>query len=220
MVHFGRGVFDVQNAVVEEVEIDCFSQGKPIRIIESNSCFSADEIVARAECRIGEQKYDLFENNCEHFANWCRSGQSESHQVNLTEALARQSAAVITKPWVRNWAYRKASKMASAKVTGVAARLLTRSPAIVAGVADAVQAVAEVISIKQGKTKDESHLIGRQAAIASSVALGWIVGGPVTAAAGTGIWFCGQITATQAVESGKQAVAMVLCRTGRKQPSQ
>ena len=37
--------------------------------------------VARAKRRIGERSYDLLENNCEHFALWCKTGISESKQV-------------------------------------------------------------------------------------------------------------------------------------------
>jgi len=45
---------------------------------------SADAVVERAESRLGEWSYDLFVNNCEHFAVWCKTGVSRSRQ---TEAL-------------------------------------------------------------------------------------------------------------------------------------
>ena len=44
----------------------------------------------------------------------------------------------------------------------------------------------------------------------SSIALGWMVGGPVTAAAGVGIWFVGQMIADQAVDTGKEIVDAVV----------
>ena len=37
--------------------------------------------VERAESRLGEHKYNLLFNNCEHFASWCKTGVSESQQV-------------------------------------------------------------------------------------------------------------------------------------------
>ena len=43
--------------------------------------FSAEETVKRAESRIGEKEYNLISNNCEHFAIWCKTGISESYQV-------------------------------------------------------------------------------------------------------------------------------------------
>lgn len=45
--------------------------------------YSPEETVARARSRIGEEKYNLAINNCEHFAIWCKTGVHESHQVNI-----------------------------------------------------------------------------------------------------------------------------------------
>jgi hypothetical protein len=40
-----------------------------------------DETVRRAFSRLGERRYDLFSNNCEHFAYWCKTGSHRSSQV-------------------------------------------------------------------------------------------------------------------------------------------
>ena len=45
--------------------------------------YSPEETVARAKSRLGEEKYSLPVNNCEHFAIWCKTGIHESHQVNM-----------------------------------------------------------------------------------------------------------------------------------------
>jgi uncharacterized protein YycO len=37
--------------------------------------------VERAASRIGERRYSLTTNNCEHFAKWCATGVAISHQV-------------------------------------------------------------------------------------------------------------------------------------------
>ncbi|MBR0484274.1 MAG: lecithin retinol acyltransferase family protein [Oscillospiraceae bacterium] len=44
--------------------------------------YTPEETVERAKSRLGESKYDLAVNNCEHFAFWCKTGLSDSHQVN------------------------------------------------------------------------------------------------------------------------------------------
>ena len=44
--------------------------------------YTPEETVARAESRLGEESYHLLTDNCEHFAIWCKTGVSESHQVN------------------------------------------------------------------------------------------------------------------------------------------
>ncbi len=120
VVHFGRGAFDAQNAVVEEVTMDEFCRGRPISLFNSEAGFASVEIVARARGRIGEQNYCLFENNCEHFANWCRTGRKESPQVNLSETIARQTTAALTRPWLKKLAVTMASKAASTRVSTVA----------------------------------------------------------------------------------------------------
>ena len=43
--------------------------------------YSPEETVERAKSRLGEDKYNLALNNCEHFAIWCKTGISESYQV-------------------------------------------------------------------------------------------------------------------------------------------
>ena len=43
--------------------------------------YTPEETVQRAESRLGEKKYNIATNNCEHFAIWCKTGVSESTQV-------------------------------------------------------------------------------------------------------------------------------------------
>lgn len=53
--------------------------------------YSPDETVERARSRLGEKKYDLLMNNCEHFAIWCKTGLSKSYQIEkLLKALRPQ----------------------------------------------------------------------------------------------------------------------------------
>ncbi len=39
------------------------------------------EAARRAESKIGQHAYNLFWNNCEHFASWCATGIAVSQQV-------------------------------------------------------------------------------------------------------------------------------------------
>ena len=45
--------------------------------------YPAHEVVERAKSRLGEMGYDLRDNNCEHFAIWCKTGISQSRQIDL-----------------------------------------------------------------------------------------------------------------------------------------
>jgi len=44
--------------------------------------FSPEETVIRARNKLGTGKYHLLLNNCEHFALWCKTGISQSHQID------------------------------------------------------------------------------------------------------------------------------------------
>lgn len=51
----------------------------------NNKCYPADEVISRARGMYGkpglqERRYNLFKNNCEHFATWCKTGKAFSVQ--------------------------------------------------------------------------------------------------------------------------------------------
>lgn len=48
----------------------------------SKKKYSAEETVARARSKIGETKYNVLTNNCEHFAEFCKTGVKHSGQVS------------------------------------------------------------------------------------------------------------------------------------------
>jgi Lecithin retinol acyltransferase len=43
--------------------------------------YGSAEAVARARSRLGENRYRLTRNNCEHFCEWCIYGEPRSEQV-------------------------------------------------------------------------------------------------------------------------------------------
>ena len=69
--------------VVERTSLEIFSRGHKIyaREYTEGFCFIPDVVVDRAQSRLGEKKYNLVYNNCEHFATWCKTGISDSKQV-------------------------------------------------------------------------------------------------------------------------------------------
>ena len=64
--------------------------------------YSPEETVARAKSRLGETSYNLFTNNCEHFAIWCKTGVSESIQVSgMLQTLVKNARWQFRKPVFR-----------------------------------------------------------------------------------------------------------------------
>ncbi len=200
VIHFGRGLADPANAKVELVSAEIFSNGCSIEVVNSQTCFSADEIVARATSRLGESNYDLFENNCEHFVVWCRTNESHSAQIATTETIARQSAAVAIKPALKRFLARRFAIVSSG---GAAIKLASRTTGV-AILGDATQAAAELVAMSVGKTRHASRRIGLQTGAATSAVAGLAIGGPLGGATSLGIWLAGQFFADQTIGQAKR----------------
>jgi cell wall-associated NlpC family hydrolase len=81
IIHYAGRISRAQG-LIEEVSLPEFAEGRAIRIGRLPvGPFDGEEIVRRARSRLGERRYDLFRNNCEHFCNWCQLGESRSSQV-------------------------------------------------------------------------------------------------------------------------------------------
>jgi Lecithin retinol acyltransferase len=88
VVHYAGWSAMFKGGPVEETSLDRFGGGNGYRVqFHGETPFSAREIVARARSRIGESKYRLLTNNCEHFCHWCLYGESRSQQVERLRAL-------------------------------------------------------------------------------------------------------------------------------------
>lgn len=85
VIHYSGFANDLKNeGVIEKVSLSEFAFGNKIEWVQypkDKILYSPTEIVARAKSKLGESAYDLIENNCEHFACWCITGKSISHQV-------------------------------------------------------------------------------------------------------------------------------------------
>lgn len=67
--------------IVRRTGLRSFSGGEPIQVLPYAWSLPVDEVMRRAESRLGERSYSLVANNCEHFARWCRIGEAHSGQV-------------------------------------------------------------------------------------------------------------------------------------------
>jgi Lecithin retinol acyltransferase len=74
---------------VEEVSLDSFCSEHPILVKEHPKAkYRGEAAVARARSRLGESRYSLFNNNCEHLCTWSIDGIGYSEQA----------AALLVKP--------------------------------------------------------------------------------------------------------------------------
>ena len=88
VVHYAGLCFGIHRGPVEEVTLSRFAGGRLVWIrSDGASMFDPQETVRRARSRLGEDRYRLLTNNCEHFCEWCLRGTPRSRQV---EELLRQ----------------------------------------------------------------------------------------------------------------------------------
>ncbi|MEM1252248.1 MAG: lecithin retinol acyltransferase family protein [Cyanobacteria bacterium P01_H01_bin.21] len=98
IIHYRK----VGTATVSRTMTEAFARGNPVYTFSQPTAFIPDVVITRAESRLGEQRYNLFFNNCEHFANWCKIGKSVSpqlsefglrlEQIKVPSGLTRQAA--------------------------------------------------------------------------------------------------------------------------------
>jgi hypothetical protein len=90
VVHYGALMYDIIRKPVEEVSLEAFAEGRPVFLVEhAEVCFEANEIIRRARSRLGEKRYRLFTNNCEHFVEWCLHDLPRSFQAETALAYPR-----------------------------------------------------------------------------------------------------------------------------------
>ncbi|MBL8698968.1 MAG: lecithin retinol acyltransferase family protein [Alphaproteobacteria bacterium] len=84
---FGRGV--VRERLAE------FDAEGAARVVElRDRRFDHAETLSRAQAAIGAPDYNLFTDNCQHFASWCATGERNSHQVQGALSAATIAAGI------------------------------------------------------------------------------------------------------------------------------
>ena len=81
VIHFASANGKKGDAVIRWASIDEFAGSGAVEVREYGARFDAQETTMRAQSMVGQSGYDLFANNCEHFATWCTTGEHSSAQV-------------------------------------------------------------------------------------------------------------------------------------------
>ena len=122
---------------VKRVPLAEFAQGSGVLVRNYDVCDHPDTVIERSLSRIGEIDYSLFQNNCEHFAVWCKTGWPHSTQVDAhrdaQRAVVKNAPIGVTLLRVarrtpvpyRGWAY--AAAMAAAGTVYVGTYLARRN---------------------------------------------------------------------------------------------
>ncbi|NVE01252.1 lecithin retinol acyltransferase family protein [Massilia sp. BJB1822] len=82
VIHYAGFTSGLSKGAIEITTLDEFCQGRGVEVILHRiRKWDADQTVARAYNRLGEDWYNLLLNNCEHFVYWCIEGAHRSPQV-------------------------------------------------------------------------------------------------------------------------------------------
>jgi len=96
VIHYAGLCRSLHRGPVEEVSIAHFAAGHEIWIKPNPyPKYRCQETVQRARSRLGENRYHLLTNNCEHFCSWCVYGESCSEQVEDCLAYPREALFVM-----------------------------------------------------------------------------------------------------------------------------
>src|SRR5262245_47490233 len=72
VVHYAGLYRALSRGPIEEVSLEEFADGQAVHVKPGAAAlYSAATIVERARSRLGEDRYRITTNNCEHFCEWC-----------------------------------------------------------------------------------------------------------------------------------------------------
>ncbi|WP_163468191.1 lecithin retinol acyltransferase family protein [Fusobacterium sp. IOR10] len=182
------------NASIEITSINEFLNGGKLEIVKYSKCLSETETISRAFELIGEKNYNLFFNNCEHFANYCKVGETKSEQVNNMKYGTGTAASTVMSTTAGIGAVASVGTVGGLSGAGVMSGLAAIGPGgVVGGIATLSAAPAIAANIAMNKILNDNDTltmeerdarkVGRTAAKVGTVA---VAGGSVAAISSAG----------------------------------
>lgn len=83
VIHYAGLAYGLRRGPVEDVSLERFARGHAIRVRHDTRSFDRGAVVERARSRLGECRYRILTNNCEHFCAWVLRAEWRSTQVDL-----------------------------------------------------------------------------------------------------------------------------------------
>jgi hypothetical protein len=97
VIHYAGFAKSLHRGPVEEVSVAQFAAGHDVTVRQHVAAqFAGMDVVQRARSRLGEDRYRLLTNNCEHFVSWCLHGRARSQQVRACFVDPRAALQAVT----------------------------------------------------------------------------------------------------------------------------
>ncbi len=81
--------------IIHITELKAFERDEDVKasVVPYNRTHSYPPLkaVARAKSRLGENGYNLWGNNCDHFASWCKLSGYDSRRINLWDSVKKSA---------------------------------------------------------------------------------------------------------------------------------
>ena len=104
VVHYAGFAGSLHRGPIEETTLERFGAGREICIrVHAMAMFTGQDAVRRVRSRLGEDRYRLLSNNCEHLCAWVLFGENRSSQVEAClshPGLAYRVAIAMFKGWI------------------------------------------------------------------------------------------------------------------------
>lgn len=182
VIHYSGFAEVFDKGAIEITSLAEFEQGNGSKVKRHYVyIYDSDERIERAVSKLGEDSYNLFSNNCEHFVNWCFNGFKTSSQVNNAAA----TTAVLTNEYVKRKGAQTVATAVAQQVTRTTATK-TAQTAIASTVARS--AVSTSAGTAAGVTAASAVTGSTAAGVASALAAGSVASAvaPLTVAIGVG----------------------------------
>lgn len=90
VIHYYGSLLDkARTGQVVQSSLNAFLEGQSYQVIpHPDRRFNRETCIVRAHARLGEQRYHLLFNNCEHFVCWCIDDDHHSPQIEHATVIA------------------------------------------------------------------------------------------------------------------------------------
>jgi hypothetical protein len=93
VVHLSGEPLRARHASVCRETVEDFQDGHAIEIMHHEKPLrTGDAVAEEALAHVGESGYNIWNNNCEHFATYCVTGRRESAQITFVQKVLKVSA--------------------------------------------------------------------------------------------------------------------------------
>jgi hypothetical protein len=209
-------------AEIRRTPLAGFSQCQPMWVRQYSECDAVEAVVARALSRIGNRGYHLADNNCEHFACWCKTGRHHSEQVKNVAAVVAGGAGVVTAAGAGIGVVSAAGPVAGLSARGTVAGLSAVGRVLGAGPAaglvglTTLPAVASALTVCSVLSEDgacargerEARAAGRAGAVGGAIAGTAAAVGAVAGAGIPGLGEAGIASGLAALGGGTVALGL------------